>query len=178
MKSLALAIVMIFGVAVSGQESQQPTPDPATNAEVVEGPISDLIEKRLQERLDKKHAEVYGSILSDIAEARRERKNIFESIQELRSERNGLIARFAEMRDNFEAWRIENQKQREEWTGLVGRWTPLQNLVERLTGLVWKLFGFVIALCCLVFLLAILAAVLWRKVNSLPSTIANAVVKT
>ena len=177
--SFAIVLLIISGISAGAQDTPvQPVPDHAPNNALVTGPISDAIERRLTERFEQMQEQRFAGILDEMRVAREERKGILESIMEIRSERNGLIARLSEMRDSFETWRTENQAQRQEWLGIVGRWTPLQNLVERLTGLVWKLFGFVIALCCLVFLLAVLAAVLWRKVNSLPSTIANAVVKS
>jgi len=168
MRSIALAIVMMMvGVAATAQE---PVPDDAPNASIVEGPISDAIEQRLLQRFEQLQEQKFAGIFEEMRAAREERKGILDSILEIRAERNGLIARMAEMRSSFETWRTECQS-------IVSRWTPLQNLVERLTQLVWKLFGFVIALCCFVFLLAVLAAVLWRKVNSLPKTIIDAVVK-
>jgi hypothetical protein len=131
----------------------------------------------LQTRLEELATKANLPIVSQLAEAKREREGILSQIAELRTEREGLASRVASMRENVDAWRTENQKQRAEWQDNLKKFTPLQNIVDRLTALVWKLIGFVCVLCLLILLVAVVATIAWRKVSNLPGAITDVFVK-
>ena len=184
MKELSLALLILFGVSANAQEPPQPTPDLVPNAQVVEGPISDLIERRIEAKLEKRQEELYGGFMAELATIRQEnmadreeRRGLLAAVQSMRANFSGFGDRISEFASNIQEWRMENQRQRSEWNGLLAKWTPLQNLVDRLTGLVWKLFWLMVALGTLGLFLSVIALIVWRKVSSLPSTIADAVIK-
>lgn len=137
---------------------------------VVGGPLSDLVRKQIDavsERLEKQHEERFGGVLSEIREARSEAKAA-------REESKALSGRLSDALDELQEARQERIQDRREREGLlsrldevVGKWTPVQNLVDRLTGLVWKLFWFVIAVCVVLGLIGALALAAYWKVNAL-----------
>ena len=142
MRNWILSIAIALGCAVAccqGQDIPTPLPDPVPDADVMTGPISDAIERRLAERFEKLHEERFAGLLDEMREARAERTTIIERLQSIQAERNGLLARFDDIRQRV--FGIDDKMEI-----IFGRWTPLQNLVERLTELVYKLFWLVIAL--------------------------------
>jgi len=150
---------------------------------VVSGPLTDLFEKRLEkiverfdgfsmsinERFDqleranetrlseildqlrKNNIEREG-LLSEIAEFRKSRDSIMGEIRNYRLERDGLIVR-------IQAMHLEMKES-------LGRWTPIQNLVDRMTALVWKIFYLVISLVVVVVVLASLGLFLYVRLKS------------
>lgn len=131
---------------------------PVAQDELNGGPL-DAIAQRIEARLDKidtpigKLGDNVEALRQDVIAARQERSTILARIKEMNGEREGLIARLTEARD-------EMRQAREEWR-------PLQNLVDRLISFVWKLF-YLLALVA-VLCLAVLGAIsyVWLKIKSL-----------
>jgi hypothetical protein len=85
--------------------------------------------------------------------ARSERSSLMQRMREMAAEREGMLARIAEARD-------EIRQAREEWR-------PLQNLVDRIVGLVWKLIYLVVLLCVLAALVLLAVGYGWSKIKGL-----------
>ena len=133
--------------------------------EPVTGPITDAITERFEARFAKQSEEIkamelrvtreYGDRIKDLmsqaVEARDERKTIIESFRDFNAERVGIVARIGEVREEIRAF--------------GEKWTPIQNLVDRLTGLVWKLFIFVCVLGGLLILLLLLGLFLYSRLK-------------
>jgi len=151
--------------------------DPATV------PITDAIGKRIDklserfdglltefsERMDKHEAASAGhlqqivdlsrrntierdGLLAEIVVFRRERDTIMDEIRSVRSERQGLLDRLNEVRH--------------ELTQSLERWTPIQNLIDRMIDLVWKIFWLLISLVVVVVVLASLGLFLYVRLQS------------
>jgi septal ring factor EnvC (AmiA/AmiB activator) len=133
--------------------------------EPVAGPITDAIEKRLSEkleaqnkliesleqRLEAKSESRLQEIRTKLAELAEDRQGVVESIRQFNSERQGLIARM--------------QQFAEEIKEAAKGWTPLQNLIDRLTALVWKLVWFIAILGGCVLLLGLVGLFLYAKLK-------------
>ena len=156
----------------------------------VEGPISDMIGRRvdkLTERVEAWKAETeqaqqsrFAEMMQSIADARQERKTILESIQELREqrdgmfdglaefkrERDGLLGKLAEVRgvQGGIVGRLESLHSRFE--GVEKRWTPIQNIVDRLIGLVWRIFWLVVSLFVVVIVTSSLGLFMYVRIRS------------
>lgn len=141
--------------------------------DVVGGPLTDAIEKRIDKvserieawqsgttlglkRLEEAQASRFAQLLEEIREVRSQRDGIFAEIAEFRAERLGLVARLQAIRDEVQAHRDE----------LAGSWTPLQNLVDRLTGLVWRIFWLCASLVAVVVILGMVGLILYAKLRS------------
>jgi len=146
----------------------------ALQQQPVEGPISDLIGARVDRlatrveawKVETEQAQQsrFAEMMQAIADARQERKTILDSIQELKGQRDGLFSGLVEFKKEREGLLARLADVRGEQAGIVGRlenirerfdlveqrWNPLQNLVDRLIGLVWKLFWLMISLIIVV----------------------------
>ena len=126
------------------------------------GPIIDSIVKRIDKRsesIEKTVMELTGrfnpimealrtaknerrGLLSELAEIRRERQSILDAISELRADRaqfgnlREFIKEGRETRAEFRRSLAENLK---NTNSLMGQWTPLANLVDRLNKLLLKM---------------------------------------
>lgn len=165
----------------------------ALQSSPVEGPLTDLVEKRIEkiaERFDgfstainkrfeqleranetrlseildqlrKNNIEREG-LLSEIAAFRKDRDSIMGEIRNYRLERDGLIVR-------IQAMHLEMKES-------LGRWTPIQNLVDRITALVWKIFWLVVSLVVVVVVLASVGLFLYVRLKSRIVTLAKGMV--
>lgn len=139
---------------------------------------STLAVERLQEAQESRFAEMLQS-LRDAAE---ERRSIIESIRSLNEQRDGLVqglrdfrndrdsilTRIAESRAEAKANREEMLKNiRESRAEMVGKFTPLQNIVDRLIALVWKLIYLIGVLLLLAVLVLAVGAWIYKKVLSI-----------
>jgi len=163
-------------------------------SDLVGGPVTDAISKRFDtlserleawqkgstlaiERLDQAQASRFSELLESMRSAAEERKGLIESVRELRADREGilsglrefstqregLLAKLAEIRESASAAREEARAARRE---AMERWTPLQNLVDRLTGFVRKLIGLVALLGVLVLITLVIVGWLYAKIKS------------
>jgi len=139
-----------------------------------QGPLADAIEKRLQEMLlrsEEKHAEVsqvysarFDEMLRAMQEVRQERAELNTAMAAFRTEREGLLSNLSAIRGVQDriVGRLENLqsgfKQIEE------RWTPLQNIVDRLTSLVWKVLW--LCLLLIVVFVVVCSALLYVYVKT------------
>lgn len=138
--------------------------------EPVQGPITDAIVERFQERFDKQNAEMkafetrmereFGSrlkeLMSEAVEARDERKTIIETFRSFNSERTGLLRQMGDFaRGMFE---------------MEQRFAPLKWIVDRASALIWAIIGLVIAFAVLVFILiaVVLRLYLWVRNTVVP----------
>lgn len=137
-----------------------------SNGPAVEGPISDLVDARLEaiasridERFDTQSRVIRSrlDILTERLESfRDERRSILSLLSEARRDRGQLRERLEELRKRAD------------------RWTPLQNLADRLLALGWKLIGVVVLFFVLIELAR--ALTLWtlnRVVGSFRDILAN-----
>lgn len=158
------------------------------SGDVNTGPLSDAIAKRLDkiaervetnsqmfdrlyERLEESQGTRLSQLLGAIQEAKAERQGIVATIQELRLERDSIRESLQEFREGREGVlsRLSNisgaiQDARAE---TERRWTPLQNLVDRLTSLVWKLLWLLVAVVVVVLAFGLVATIAYARVNSL-----------
>ena len=135
----------------------------------VEGPISDMIGRRVDKlaaRVEAWKAETeqaqqsrFAEMMQSIADARQERKTILEAIRELRGEREGIFAEIAEFRKEREGIIGRLSDIRNRFDLVEKKWTPLQNLVDRLIGLVWKVIWLCVLL--LVVFIVVSSGLLW-----------------
>lgn len=135
------------------------------------GRFSELVESM------RSAAEERKGLIESLRSASEERKGLIESVRELRADRDGilsrlrefstqregLLAKLAEIRESAVAAREEARTARRE---ALERWTPLQNLVDRLTGFVWKLIGLVALLGVLVLITLVIVGWLYAKFKS------------
>lgn len=181
-----------------------PIPDPVPNGEELYGgplenlrdAIVDRIEKRIDEKQKQDSQEMTGFLnrlrerdeitakefaaLRDWFQVREEQdqKQFGELkgiLQQLRDrpplDTSGLFPRIAEVATGIKDMRAEQ----------TARWTPLLNIVERFENLtkgieklVWNLVYLVLAACVLMFVLAIVAAFVFRAVRKAASLPADA----
>jgi hypothetical protein len=99
------------------------------------GPISDMVDRRM---------ESIESAMNERMESRL--RDAIPDLAEIR-ERTRLVSGFGERFDRIEQ-----------------RWTPLQNLVDRLIGLIWKLIYAVVLLAVLVGFVVLVGLFLYAKI--------------
>lgn len=136
----------------------------------VEGPITDAIVERFQERFDKQNAEMkafetrmerqFGDrikeLASQVTEAREERKTIIETFRDWNQERTGLLRQMGDFaRGMFE---------------MEQRFAPLKWIVDRASALIWAIIGLVVAFAVLIFILiaVVLRLYLWVRNTIVP----------
>jgi hypothetical protein len=140
-KYLLLVFALFVSLAAYAQEQEYRRvdgylPDAELQKAATEGrgPIADMVDRRVAAIEEK---------VNERLEARL--RDAIPDLGEIR-ERTRMIDRIGE---RFEA--VEK------------RWTPLQNLVDRLIGLVWKLMLLVLSLAVLIGFIAIVGLILYRK---------------
>jgi hypothetical protein len=149
MKCFVLAFCLLFSGIGFAQEP-------------VEGPITDAIVERMAKKQAEEMAAMEGRIAAKFGEtiaalkaeaeaAKMERASLLNGLREWNENRVGLLNRM----ELFS----------KQMTEAVGRWTPLQNLVDRLTGLVWRLFWFVCVLGGLLLFLALVGLFLYSRLK-------------
>jgi hypothetical protein len=138
--------------------------------EPVQGPITDAIVERFQERFDKQNAEMkafetrmerqFGDrikeLASQVVEARDERKTIIETFRSWNQERTGLLKQMGDFaRGMFD---------------MEQRFAPLKWIVDRASALIWAIIGLVIAFAVLIFILiaVVLRLYLWVRNTIVP----------
>lgn len=156
----------------------------------VEGPISDMIGNRVDKlatrveawkvETEQAHQSRFAEMMQAIADARNERKTILDSIQELKGHRDGLFSELAEFKKEREGLLARMADVRGEQVGIVGRlenlrerfdqvdkrWTPLQNVVDRLIGLVWKLFWLMLSVLVVTVVVGSILLFLYVRLKS------------
>lgn len=140
------------------------------------GKILDAIAELKAERTS--IVESIQAFRADLAEMRAERKTILESLAEIRTERATIIgglnslganlresmAKNQEARAEFRAKLTENLAATQKW---LGEWTPLKNLVDRLTSVVWAIGWFLLAVVVVFAIFAAILGFLYKKVKSI-----------
>ena len=181
----ALLIAASCQICLSQDDIPTPVPDPAPNALPFNGPI----EKRLEAIAERFNGTTRKLDDLDVAEQQR-----YESLRDLidrwrRDEdpniddetRRGILGRLGALIESAQEAREERQELRAELRATAERWTPLQNIVERLEALVWKLFRLVMVVVFVAFICMVVLAVAWayirKKLLDIPNQIADAVVK-
>ena len=139
-----------------------------------QGPLADAVEKRLQEMLsrsEERHAKVsqvysarFDEMMRAMQEVRKERAELNIAMVDFKTEREGLIARLAEVRgvQNGIIGRLEHLQ--DGFKHIEERWTPLQNIVDRLTDLVWKVLW--LCLLLIVVFVVVCSALLYVYVKT------------
>lgn len=132
--------------------------------------LEEIIKELREARLDRERL----NLLEVINEWRAERQSFLESLREMREERKKLgeeISLFKNIRENFrqsiEEFRENNRKWREETQALLKEWTPLKNLIERFTNLIWTLIYALGAFALLIILVAIVVGLVYKKVKDI-----------
>lgn len=131
--------------------------------EPVQGPITDAIVERFQERFDKQNAEMkafearmereFGTRLKDLMsqaiEARDERKTIIETFRSWNQERTGLLTRIQDFGERI--------------TQAERGFAPIKWIIDRARALIWAIIGLVVAFAVLIFILIaiVLRLYLW-----------------
>jgi len=151
-KILALIIIALTTSLAYGQEAST-------------GPITDLIENRINARFDKAEGRI-AEVLNNIKELRAERQGIFEQLIEMRGEREGILKHLAEIREERGTILARLSALRQEVSDSVGKWTPVQDAIDRLMGLVWKLFLLVAMVGGLLLLVALIVAVSYARLKA------------
>lgn len=149
---ISMGFALVCGCYVSAQEP-------------VEGPITDAITNRV-EKLFQRQAEEASAMEARLNQRFSERvEELSKSLRELREDRDGILPAIKEFRKEhgtiLEGMRLLTDSVSES----VGKWTPLQNLVDRLTALVWKLFWFICVLGGLILLLALVGLFLYSRLK-------------
>jgi chromosome segregation ATPase len=154
----AVCLVFLIGKTTVAQEI------------IAGGPLTDIVERRIEalgERLESSNERRFEGVLAELRESREESKA-------MRQEYAGALATIREMRVEFQDARQQWAADRAERQGLlsrldevVGKWTPVQNLVDRLTRLVWKIFWLLIAVAVVVSIVGVIALAAYSKVSSL-----------
>ena len=143
----------------------------------VGGPISDIIEKRLEERIDKQLKVLEG--IEERIEARQSSRlsEIVSSIRELKEDRDGAFAALKEFRNDRENMLGLFRTMADKFSEMSQRWTPLQNLVDRLTALVMRLFWFVCVLGGCILFLGLVGLFLYSRLKGFVSAEIGSLVK-
>ena len=125
--------------------------------EPVGGPIVDAIEKRFTEKIEAQSKLIEA--LERRLEARSESRlaEVRKSIADLVEDRQGVLAAVREFQSQREGLLVRIRDFNEELIGWSTKWTPLQNLVDRLTSLLWKLIWFVCILTGFIAIVGICA---------------------
>jgi hypothetical protein len=137
----------------------------AYGQETATGPITDLIEKRINARFDVAEGRL-SEVLDNIKELRAERQGILEQLIEMRGEREGILKHLAEIREERGTILARLSALRQEVSDSVGKWTPVQDAIDRLMGLVWKLFLLVGMIGGLLLLIALIVAVSYARLKA------------
>lgn len=151
-KILAIIIIALTASMVYGQESST-------------GPITDLIESRINARFDKAEGRL-NELLDNIKEFRAERDGLFQHIKELREQNGTFIERIQELRAENGTILSRIATMRSELSDAVGKWTPIQDAIDRLMGLVWKLFLLICMVGGLLLLVSLIVAVSYARLKA------------
>jgi hypothetical protein len=132
---------------------------PVVAQEQFPGPIADAVEQRInklfegfEQRIEQRQAGRINELLENIKEFRAERDGLFERLKELRAENGTILSRIATMRA--------------ELSDAVGKWTPIQDAIDRLMGLVWKLFLLICMVGGLLLLVSLIVAVSYARLKA------------
>ncbi len=149
----------------------------------VEGPISDMIGSRVDKlaarveawKTESENAQQtrFAEVMQAIAEARQERKTLLDSIGELKQQRDGVFAGLAEFRNDRDGILAKLQNMREEVRASAEKWTPFQNLVDRLTSLVWKILWLCVSLVIVMVVIGAIGLFLYVRLKSRLLTLAQ-----
>jgi hypothetical protein len=162
-------------------------------ADPVAGPLTDLFEKRLEkiverfdgfsmsinERFDQMERASQGrlsEILDQLRKNNIEREGLLSEIAKFRSDRDSIMGEIREYRMQRDGLIVRIQAMHTEMKESLGRWAPIQNLVDRMTALVWKIFYLVISLVIVVVVLASLGLFLYVRLKSRIVTLAKGIV--
>lgn len=151
-KILAIIIIALTASMVYGQESST-------------GPITDLIESQINARFDKAEGRL-NELLDNIKEFRAERDGLFQHIKELREQNGTFIERIQELRAENGTILSRIATMRSELSDAVGKWTPIQDAIDRLMGLVWKLFLLICMVGGLLLLVSLIVAVSYARLKA------------
>lgn len=151
-KILAIIIIALTASMVYGQESST-------------GPITDLIESRINASFDKAEGRL-NELLDNIKEFRAERDGLFQHIKELREQNGTFIERIQELRAENGTILSRIATMRSELSDAVGKWTPIQDAIDRLMGLVWKLFLLICMVGGLLLLVSLIVAVSYARLKA------------
>lgn len=135
----------------------------------VQGPLSDALERRIElwrTEEEKSRQLRFNELMQAITELREQREGLFSGLKEFRNERDGLLSKLAEVRStqNGILGRLEGIHAR--FDSIDKRWTPIQNLVDRVTGLVWKLLGLLILLFIFTIVICSVGLFLYVRLKS------------
>jgi|688.fasta_scaffold657598_3 hypothetical protein len=172
MRSLLVAVlcVLVQVQAIAQEGSREP----------VDGPLTAALERRmdaiaervaeqskilqaLEERIEARQAERYEGIISSVREYNQSLKLAIEDFRADRTERIGLMSR---LREGVESVvdAVDNMRD------LAKGFAPFRWLVDRATGIIWAVVGFIVA--ALVLLMLVLAIVLrlylWARNSIVP----------
>ena len=161
--------LLSFFVLAFAFQVAQPVPDPIPNA-VVEGSVVDIIAERRIDAMVQKLEAQQQSFIEKAAERIEQRTNgklaeLVESVRTLREEREGVLSSIKDFRKEHGSLLERMQSLSESVANASKSWTPLQNLVDRLTSLVWKLFWFICVLGGLVLLLGLVGLYLYSRLK-------------
>jgi len=155
----------------------------AMQAQPVAGPLTEALERRVDklterieawrdgsslaiEKLEQVQSSRFTEMFQALADARNERQTILENIREIRLERDGVFSEIAQFRRDRDGRCAGFQAMREEIRASVGRWTPLQNLMDRLIGLVWKILWLFLSLAVVLVVIASVGLYLYVKLRA------------
>lgn len=159
---VSLALFFFLGMACAACFGQEVVTGPLDNlGDRIEARIDKLADrfdtpiKELEEETLMGFSRLGASIQAireDAIAARNERSSLMQRMREMSEERAGVLARLAEARE-------EIRQAREEWR-------PLQNLVDRVVALVWRLIYLVVLLCVLAGIVLLAVGYVWTKIKS------------
>jgi hypothetical protein len=146
---------------------------PVVAQEQFPGPIADAVEQRINKlfegfeaRVEARQAGRINELLDNIKEFRAERDGLFQHIKELREQNGTFIERIQELRAENGTILSRIATMRSELSDAVGKWTPIQDAIDRLMGLVWKLFLLICLVGGLLLLVSLIVAVSYARLKA------------
>jgi hypothetical protein len=162
-------------------------------ADPVTGPLNDLFEKRIEkvverfdgfsssinkrfDELERANESRLSEILDQLRKNNIEREGLLSEIATFRKDRDGIMSEIRNYRLERDGLIVRIQAMHLEMKESLGRWTPIQNLVDRMTALVWKIFWLVISLVVVVIVLASVGLFLYVRLKSKVFSLAKGMV--
>jgi ABC-type multidrug transport system fused ATPase/permease subunit len=162
-------LLSIFVLACALQE---PIPDPIPDA-VGASVVDVIVERRIESLLERLESQ-QSTIIERAAERIEQRTNgkiadLVDSVKSLREDREGVMSSIKEFRKEHGTLMERMTQLADSVANSTAKWTPIQNLVDRLTALVWKLFWFICVLCGLMLFLALVGLFLYSRLKGFVS---------
>ncbi len=146
---------------------------PVVAQEQFPGPIADAVEARMNKlfegfeaRVEARQAGVLSELRDNIKELRDERGGLIKNIAELREQNGTFIQRFQELRAENGTILSRIGTLQSKVAEMVAAWTPIQDALDRLMAVVWKLFLLICLVGGLLLLVSLIVAVSYARLKA------------